>query len=879
MGEVPVSPEDEATLPSLPGLLATPTVLANVLLSFTPDRSTVVRGRDRVGVVSPMFNEEPGARAALTSLLRQSVPFDELAISVNGGTDDTLAEIQTTLGEHGFGRVYSGLAPGLEASLERWYAPNRPAVTVLSYLRPISKSDSINAVIAGGYLTTERVLVIDGDTIFDRHFLANLRDNFYRLTVSKKGGKRRYVITDSALQSGSVMSARPEQGQPVAGIISRARSAEYVVSAVLRSGQTARLGAGQLFGSSRLYTVVGCGFVAKRDRFPMPADTLTEDHDFTLSVQNGDAHEETVGVATLAQRGFTVVVDGEELHPSAFFDEQDEIVLRHSSDARFVTSALMYTEDPPHLSGYIRQVERWNGGGIENALKRVLRPRNWQALRPNVRFTVLAAQLENLMGVALLLIVLPLAFGLNFALPGYGTPLRAIGWWLASDLIFTSLLVLLGFSRLWRGQGRRGFALFVDTAGSTLRSVPSFLLFRFLNVVTLVTAATREVPKFLRHKEQDPRVTITWARPRAVKKGRHVRTVGVAGIMVLTAFIMFVGMAYVAGTTRPGYKTTWQLINASPPVLQNDHRILPIQHTGQLLDEVVEAGLTAPPEDLQVVSSPEPSGISAFCSVGFTARPAAEARTLDGDVASYAPLSYWERLVLARLAPLAAHIEEASTAYDIPADLLLRVLLNESYLDPLAVGPTEDLGLAQVTSDALTLLRAFSTDELSPLANKRFFAEPFSVFDPDFSICAGAAKLAWARSQPGGHDDAFAYARYINPLEGVVRGAVSPIHAELVPAIDELKPLTAALMATIAAYRVDPGRVTPDERALLDVSREVAIGQLSIRDAYFTVATLSHDLGIADSELYDQVLDLLYDTRDVGATGPVPAAAPVVAGL
>lgn len=826
-----------------------------------------------------MFNEEAGARLALTSLLEQSVPFDELAISVNGGTDDTLAEVRTTLEEYGFGLVYSGPAPELKATLERWHAPKGPAVTVLSYRQPVSKSDSINAVVAGSYLTTDRVLVIDGDTVFDRHFLANLRDNFYRLTVTFEGGRRRYVITDSAIQSGAVMSARPGPGRPVASLISRARSAEYVVASLLRSGQTARLGTGGVFGSSRLYTVVGCGFAAKRDRFPMPADTLTEDHDFTLAVQNGATHEETVDVATLSQRGFTVVVDGEELRPSDFFDDQDEVVLRRSSDARFVTSALMYTEDPPHLSGYVRQIERWNGGGIENALKRLFRLTNWRELKPNVRFTLLSAQLENLLGLALLLLVLPLAWGLNFALPGYGTPLAAIGAWVGLDFIFTVLLVLLGFRRVWRGQGRRGFTLFVDTVTSTFRSVPYFLLLRFLNAVTFITAATRALPKFLRHKEQDPRVTITWDRPRDVKRRLHVRTTGVAATMVLTALMLFAGAAYVAGATRPGYKTTWKLINSSPLVLQNDHRILPIQGAGTLLDEVVGAGLTAPPTDLQVVSSPERSGISAFCSVSYTARPADEPRTLAGDAAKYEPLTYWERLVLARLAPLAAHIEEASTAYDIPADLLLRVLLNESYLDPLAVGPTEDLGLAQVTSDALTLLRALSTDNLSPFANRRFFAEPFSVFDPDFSICAGAAKLAWARSQPGGHADAYAYARYINPLEGVVRGAVSPIHAELVPAIEELKPLAGALMATIAAYRADPSSVTAAERALLDVSTDVSQGRITIRDAYATVAEITDDIGIADSELYDQVMLLLYDEPTAGNVDAALVTPPLMAGL
>ena len=56
------------------------------------------------------------------------------------------------------------------------------------------------------------------------------------------------------------------------------------------------------------------------------------------------------------------------------------------------------------------------------------------------------------------------------------------------------------------------------------------------------------------------------------------------------------------------------------------------------------------------------------------------------------PLSRWGLLSLVRLAPIAPLIEEAATAYDLPVDLYLTILLNESYLDPLAVGPTGDKG-------------------------------------------------------------------------------------------------------------------------------------------------------------------------------------------
>ncbi|MFO7828671.1 MAG: hypothetical protein R6V23_08630 [Bacteroidales bacterium] len=140
-------------------------------------------------------------------------------------------------------------------------------------------------------------------------------------------------------------------------------------------------------------------------------------------------------------------------------------------------------------------------------------------------------------------------------------------------------------------------------------------------------------------------------------------------------------------------------------------------------------------------------------------------------------------------------------------------------IDPLAIGPTDDVGLSQVTGDALTLLRTISDGGRSRFTNPQLFARPFSVYDPDFSVCAGAAKLAWARHQPFGADDEVAYARYVNPLHGVVDGRVSDRHRPLVDAYAAVRPMAEALAAAIAAYRTAPEAVTSAEGALLAARR------------------------------------------------------------
>ncbi len=894
-----------------------PTVLANALLSFVPDKSVPVRGPDRVAVVSPMFDEEAGAGPALDSLFKQTEAVDELVVSVNGGSDDTAGVVRATLTANGYRRVYDAPAPDFPGRLERWHREAGPTVVVLLHAQPISKADSINAVVAGGYLTSERVLVVDGDTIFAPTFVARLKDSFYSLRRERHAGGRRYVIEDSALQSGSVMSLRPPAGVG-ATHISLARSGEYAVATLLRQGQTARLGAGRTFGQSRLYTVVGCGFVARRSSFPMPADTLTEDHDFTLQVQNERSSEQRVAVAELQARGFEVRTPAGFVAVANYFDVQDEVVLRRSANARFVPAALMYTEDPLNVPGYMRQVERWNGGGVENAFKR-LRTDTRRNVKPNVAFAVFSAQFENLFGLALLLLLLPVALGVNSALPGYGTALRGLGVWLGVDLLVTLVMLLLGFRRVWRGQGQRGWRLLRNSVGSALGSAVPLLSMRLFNAVAYVAAFTRALPKALRPPEQDPRVTITWERPRAVKRDQVGLRVGTVTLgLLVSAAALFLVTAYVADAVRPGYKDTWMLINKGTPVLTEEHVALPLHTVAKpVLPPALIGGVeplggkgvppanSTPPGGDAPAGNDEPAGqvepaaalgaddesvetagagevgstgtpeaaqwyLSDYCSVPFTASPAHDRRLLAGDAGAYQPLTYWERLMLARLVPLAAHLEEAATAYDVPARLLLQVLINESFLDPLAVGPTEDLGLSQVTGEALTLLRNISNQPGSRFANPVMFAAPFSVFDPDFSICAGAAKLAWSRAQPQGHDDHFAYARYINPLEGVQRSGLNPLHAELVVALDGLADTVDRLRNAFAAYLENEEVLTEHERALFDVYGAVAAGDLSLGEAYLATRGVVASIGIDDVEFYDEVTFKLYGFGN--STAAVPGA-------
>lgn len=911
-------------MPFLPGYTAMPTTLLNAFLGLTGEGELVVRGPDRLAVVAPMFDEEEGAGPALRSLLGQSLPPDELTISIHGGTDRTPEIVATTLVEHDYLHREHEWIRHLDVTVDRWEREGEgPTVTVLEHATPTSKADGVNFAVAGGFVTSERVLIVDGDTRFHPEFVRELRDGFYRLRRVHREGRIVHVLDDVGLQSGAVDSLRPGRGKPLAGLISRARSGEYAIAALLRSGQTRRIGTGRVFGSSRLYTAVGCGFAARRDAFPMPADTWTEDHDFTLFVQNERDVERTTDVDTMHERGFRIVVDDHELSPRELFDRGDEIVVRTTSGARFVSSAVMYTEDPPSLGGYLRQVERWNGGGIENALKRTAPRGAWTQQRPNVRFTVASAQFESVLGLLLLLAV-PVALGLYTGAPGIGgLGMAGVGSWFFLDMVATLTLVYLGARRLEAAHGHGGARRARRAIGTAVTGVPPLLALRVFNVLSLLAAAIRVVPTYaVRAGPRSLASSRTWVRARARHRSLDYGRFALVGIALLS-----VGTANFEVTRRwalytwPDDRAVSVLIADAPTIDQDSHRLLPLAPaesapTSQSVplpvgsrdeeDGAPDTGARVPvgadPEPTEAVGTPAATGTSAsaawsdrrlaraawnalqivsgmptamlmswsheqdgdpvelstFCAPSHVAASASEPRELRTTERRYEALTPWGLLTLARLAPLAAHLEQASTAYDVAPETLLKVLLNESYLDPLAVGPTNDLGLAQITTDTLTLLGALSTDTASPLANPRLIPAEFSVFDPDFSLCAGAAMLAWATAQPGGEDEAIAYARYINPRHGVVRGDVSERHRPLVDAFLALTPMVDALSATIRAYQADVEAVAPAERRLLGITADVAAGRADIETAYARTADAVAALGIDDATFYADVLTKLF---------------------
>ncbi|MFN2321765.1 MAG: glycosyltransferase [Trueperaceae bacterium] len=828
-------------MPQIPGIAAMPTTIANAVLGAFPERTLAVRGPDRVVALVPMFEEEAGAERCLTALLAQHEPLDGVVVSVNGGRDRTATVVAATLVAHGYAIVDRRRWGPHGASVARWIgASGISVVDVVHHVTPTSKAESLNLAVAGGLVSAERVLVVDGDTVLEPGFVAAIRDGFYRLRRVTGHAGPRWVLEDVALQSGAVTSRRPRGGDGAARFVSTARSAEYAFSVVVRRGQAVRLGRGPTFGASRLFTVVGCGFVARRDAFPMPADGLTEDHDFTVQVQAGPVEERTFDVATLHERGFRVVHGG-GLQPLATVVDAPRLTVRKTADARFEVAAAMATEDPPRLSAYLHQVERWVGGALEVVVKRAGTRARRAALPANVQFALLTAQLENLAGL-LLLLALPTALGLALPWVGLEGMVRAVATLLLADVAVTGFLVFLGFWTQERTRGGRPWNALRSASRRTAVGILPLLLLRPVNALAYATALTRLLPSFAAWRAPPAArgTSVVWRRPASVPRGARTRTVVVTVALGTVAAGGFAATVWTAGAVDPAARAAYRIVRSAPPVRFDEAMRLPL------------TSARSPDQDAD--------GASAIgrCDPLVVPAAASESRSLAVGDDRYRPLSPWGQITLARLVPVAHALERAATAYDVPATLLLQVLLNESYLDPLARGPTDDVGLAQVTVDAVRLLRPLADDAASPYANPHLFGDLFNAFDPEFSVCAGAAKLAWSRNQAHDAVDEVVYARYVNPTHGVVGGQVSERHRPLVDAFVRVGPMAAALAATFDAYRRDPGGVAPTERALLQVVDEVAAATHDVEGAYRRVAELAPTLGISDPGFFEGVLAGLY---------------------
>ncbi len=454
---------------------------------------------------------------------------------------------------------------------------------------------------------------MDGDTVLDPGFIGAVRDNFYRLR--RRAG--RLVLENYALQSGAVMSHAPAGSGPLQRFISWGRMAEYAFSGVLRRGQAGIFGGSRVFGRSRLFTVIGCGLVARRDLFPMPVDTMTEDHDFTLEAQGCPPQVSPSSGEQLDETGFRAVVAGREKTVRRAVGLARRVEVRRGGNSRFVGNAQMLTEDPPHLNGFFRQVERWNGGALENALKRLLQRSRLRAMGANAHFALWSSQVEDVLDL-LLLATMPVAIALNLGNPSLGLPWYALLVWLGLDLAFTAVMTAYGFWLYRRAAGMGRFVAAWCTLADTCRTLIPFMLIKYLNPPAYVASALRVLPHRLRRGQpQQGAPGVTWEWPAAIQRATTPRVVRWGGLMA----VVTISVAQVAPRLDPINREAWNYLYRTELIEMSRFEKVPLAY-----------GLP-PPE------GGAPEALSAFCAPHFLAAPSPTPRSLgDGAVAYSAAL-------------------------------------------------------------------------------------------------------------------------------------------------------------------------------------------------------------------------------------------------
>ena len=421
-----------------------------------------------------------------------------------------------------------------------------------------------------------------------------------------------------------------------------------------------------------------------------------------------------------------------------------------------------------------------------------------------------------------------------------GLPWYALLVWLGLDLAFTAVMTAYGFWLYRRAAGMGRFVAAWCTLADTCRTLIPFMLIKYLNPPAYVASALRVLPHRLRRGQpQQGAPGVTWEWPAAIQRATTPRVVRWGGLMA----VVTISVAQVAPRLDPINREAWNYLYRTELIEMSRFEKVPLAYG------FAPSGGGAP------------EALSAFCAPHFLAAPSPTPRSLGDGAVAYQPLSRWGLLSLVRLAPIAPLIEEAATAYDLPVDLYLTILLNESYLDPLAVGPTGDKGLSQMTSEALTMLHALSNDPTSRLYNPRLMPEQFQVFDPEFSVCAGAAKLSWALTQPGADRWGGAYALYINPIRGLVDGKISVRHTAAIEAMLRLRATVASLAAVYHFAGTDIELLSPEERTLVGISAAVRGQEIGLAEAYQQSFAVVAALELDDEAMYLAVFDQLFVTQ------------------
>ena len=286
------------------------------------DKSTTMK----ISLLIPSYNEDKSLDACLLSVFAQTRPLDEIIVVNDGSTDSTHAILTN------YSLQYTILKP--------------------IHLKKNTGNKSKAQMKGFPHITGDIVIMTDGDTILDKHFVERIEADFERDTTGRLAAVAGYVSSIAY------------------NWITACREIDYIV------GQNIFKKAQSIIGY--IYVMPGCATAIKTDILrwlTVYHDTVTEDLDFTFQLHLKDLH---------------IAYDME---------------------------AIVYTQDPPNLSSYIRQMKRWYGGGWQNIRK------YWSIMltNPSAGFVLASVFIDGVIysAITIFMPILNPGFFFTFLLPAY----------------------------------------------------------------------------------------------------------------------------------------------------------------------------------------------------------------------------------------------------------------------------------------------------------------------------------------------------------------------------------------------------------------------------------------------------------------------------
>ena len=329
-----------------------PIVVVQGVLSYFPSDDQKTTRSERVAVIIPIFNEENEIRQTVDAVLEQTRLPDVLVISENGSRDRTREIIKECLADHNVTQLGTEEFQGVRVIK---YAVGICEILLIEHDKKTGKAVSMNfAKPLMHQYDIQRVIAIDSDTRLMPFVIQRLMDDFYVIRLGENGG---YEIRERCLVGGIVESEK-EQGTGIFGELThRARCAVHdSTEYLLRGGENKTAG----------LVMPGCCYGVALEDLIIPERTVTEDMDFTWTMQVSPEQRCLLTMQNVSEMGF--LFDGKPLADFLESNGQKSVELVKTSKAYYDVWIVAHTPTPGTIKGLYRQLNRWTYGFIQSLI-------------------------------------------------------------------------------------------------------------------------------------------------------------------------------------------------------------------------------------------------------------------------------------------------------------------------------------------------------------------------------------------------------------------------------------------------------------------------------------------------------------------------------